>query len=295
MKKLLLALLFVLLPGVAQATTICASVPYSFVNGTTADATQVNSNFTAMLNCINTNAAHAGTNADITSLLALTAPPAGAGSLLFYGGTAGGTGNAITVAATTPSGFARTAGARVSFLASAADGSGGVTLNVSSTGAVALLKPSPGGLVAVATGDIGAAGVPIDAAYDGTEYIWLNGPAAIAGQVQYFNLSACPSGWSLANGSGGTVNVVGQFIRSLNTGSTGFDPNRTLASAQSNSVQPLTFSTNAQVAGPNPFWNPQGGGGTYYMLNPSTASITCANCGSETRPQNVALLTCQKN
>lgn len=43
----------VLFGNVAMATT-CGSYPYTFSNGTTADASQVNSNFTTVLNCANT-------------------------------------------------------------------------------------------------------------------------------------------------------------------------------------------------------------------------------------------------
>ena len=51
---------------------ICSSIPYTFSNGTTADATQVNANFSAFQSCVNTNAATAGANSNITSLTGLT-------------------------------------------------------------------------------------------------------------------------------------------------------------------------------------------------------------------------------
>lgn len=33
------------------------------------------------------------------------------------------------------------------------------------------------------------------------------------GAVMAFNLSACPTGWSIANGTGGTPDLRGEFIR----------------------------------------------------------------------------------
>lgn len=124
-------------------------------------------------------------------------------------------------------------------------------------------------------------------------------PGAPSGQVAYFNMSSCPNGWQAANGSGGTVNVVGQFIRSLNTGSTGFDPNRTLASAQSNSVQPLGIAlgaSNWRVGTFDTGLNPGSGsitaGGSHVLVD---GDFTVTGTGTETRPQNVALLACQKN
>ena len=46
----------ILFSGVAAAQT-CASYPYTFSNGTTADANQVNSNFSTIMNCANNNLA----------------------------------------------------------------------------------------------------------------------------------------------------------------------------------------------------------------------------------------------
>ena len=57
-----------------------------------------------------------------------------------------------------------------------------------------------------------------------------------------FNLSACPTGWIPADGTNGTIDLRGQFIRGLNTSTSGLDPNRTLASAQTS--QNLAHSHN---------------------------------------------------
>lgn len=46
------------------------------------------------------------------------------------------------------------------------------------------------------------------------------------GAVMAFNLSACPTGWSAADGSSGRPNLRGQFIRGWNPTATGLDANR---------------------------------------------------------------------
>ena len=71
MRKVLIAVLFWLWAAPAFAL-VCPSVPNIFSNGTVADANQVNANFTALLNCFNTNVASSGANTNITSLLGLS-------------------------------------------------------------------------------------------------------------------------------------------------------------------------------------------------------------------------------
>ena len=80
--RLKLALLLLLASPSAHAAAICPSLPYSFTNGSVADATQVNANFSAIQNCVNTGAANAGANTNITSLPTLaTINVTGIGSL----------------------------------------------------------------------------------------------------------------------------------------------------------------------------------------------------------------------
>ncbi len=50
-----------------------------------------------------------------------------------------------------------------------------------------------------------------------------------------FNLTACPSGWGMANGTNGTPDLRGEFVRGWDgTGALakGIDPGRTIASSQ---------------------------------------------------------------
>ncbi|MEJ1968702.1 MAG: hypothetical protein WDN03_08760 [Rhizomicrobium sp.] len=73
----------------------CLPNPNTFVNGTPADAGQVNANFDNLQACANMSLAHNGANSDITSLSGLTtplsAPQGGTGNTTGQpGGTAGG-------------------------------------------------------------------------------------------------------------------------------------------------------------------------------------------------------------
>lgn len=72
LKRLLLVALVLMGFAAPAAAQICSSIPFTFVNGTVINATQVNANFTGLLGCVNANGAHNGANTDITSLSALT-------------------------------------------------------------------------------------------------------------------------------------------------------------------------------------------------------------------------------
>ena len=75
MKRIILALAILVGGlGAASAAPICGSVPYTFINGTIADATQVNANFVGLLGCINSGAANSGVNTNITQLTGLSTP-----------------------------------------------------------------------------------------------------------------------------------------------------------------------------------------------------------------------------
>ena len=57
------------------------------------------------------------------------------------------------------------------------------------------------------------------------------GDGTSVGTISAFNLSSCPTGWTLANGSSGTPDLRGEFIRGLDSGR-GVDAGRTLGSWQ---------------------------------------------------------------
>lgn len=73
MRWLFALLVFVFMSGAATAAP-CAGFPYSFVNGTIAQAPQVNANFTTLQNCITQNSAASGANSDITQISGLVVP-----------------------------------------------------------------------------------------------------------------------------------------------------------------------------------------------------------------------------
>jgi hypothetical protein len=104
MKRVLVALFLVMLGSPAWANT-CPSYTYTLTNGTTADASQVMSNFNTIMNCAS----------------------------YFIGGTSGGTATAQTLTTVSPAVFSLSNGNRVTFLAGFST-TGATTLNVSSTG-----------------------------------------------------------------------------------------------------------------------------------------------------------------
>lgn len=60
------------------------------------------------------------------------------------------------------------------------------------------------------------------------------------GAVMAFNLTSCPTGWSAANGSGGTPDLRGEFIRGLDSGRN-VDTGRGLATSQSGTSFPSLY------------------------------------------------------
>jgi hypothetical protein len=109
--------------------------------------------------------------------------------------------------------------------------------------------------------------------------------------VMAFNLSACPVGWKLADGSAGTVDLRGNFIRGWSPGGSG-DPGRVLGSFQGDQLQDHQHNYN------NPGGSLSYQGGGFFAFNfsattPTSNPIT-GNHGTETRPVNRALLYCQK-
>lgn len=237
-----------------------------------------------------------------------------------YGGVSGGTANAQTISIPNVASLSQLRGVTISFTVGAGlTDTGPATLQVNSISAVNIDRMNSGALAALSGGEM-PAGKMMQAFFDGTEFVLLTNYATGTpiGQVAYFDQSTCPAGWIPANGSGGTANVTGQFIRALNTGATGIDPNRTLASIETQSVQALGWSGSASTSMSSVTgglyvgafvlsYQTSGSGaqgastnqGSSRTLQTSDFSLSTSVSGSvtgtgtETRPQNVALLACQ--
>lgn len=221
MKRLLAALLLCLLPSLAQAAS-CTSYPFTLQNNTTADATQVMSNFNTVRNCVINNAAGLGANTDITSLLGLTTPlsPAQGGSSVYIGGTSTGTANAQVVASATPTGFSLTSGYRITFTVGVGlTNTGATTLNVNSQGATTVQRVGHSGLEALTGGEM-VAGNIVEAIYNGTVFVLLSTDLSGVGQrvsiagAATTDLGTVPTHNASITGSGATITAFGSSAAS---------------------------------------------------------------------------------
>jgi len=199
MKKLL-PFFLTLWATFAQANVPC-TLPFNLQNATTADATQAMANYDAIITCL-TNAAAAGVNSDITSLLGLSTPlsSASGGTSSFIGGTSTGssTAQAVTV---TPSSFSLTAGYKVSLTVGFSN-SGALTLNVNSSGNLAVFRHTQLGASAFVGGEW-VAGQRVMVEYDGTQWQWVGVPPVNVGMVFDHAGGSCP---------GGTINANNQTV-----------------------------------------------------------------------------------
>lgn len=168
-------------------------------------------------------------------------------------------------------------------------------------------------IIMASTQTVGAACTNIGAiAQDGTgklltcvANIWTYAGDVTSGLYGFFNSSVCPSGWIAADGTNGTLDLRGEFVRGLDNGR-GVDPGRGIGTAQSSQnlahthtvTDPghsHTFAAGGGSSGPRYAYSLD----TWYQWNASTAAATTgisidASGGSESRPRNVALLGCMK-
>lgn len=123
------------------------------------------------------------------------------------------------------------------------------------------------------------------------------------GFVGYFWRNDCPSGWLEANGQTGTIDLRGEFIRSLDQGR-GVDPGRTIATWQKGSLytgEDFGNTVNSPVINSNPAQygldyanvNSYPGVAVSFVVATGSGYIPQSHVGM-TRPRNVALLTCIK-
>jgi len=140
--------------------------------------------------------------------------------------------------------------------------------------------------------------------------VW-KGAGETSGVYSFFNMPTCPSGWIAADGTNGTIDLRGTFVRGLDNGR-GLDPGRALASWQDSDNKAHNHSVNdpGHVHYSGGGWNggyaggsggrkpdnyPGNDGNGGYITSRSTTGITVSGGGgSESRPVNVALLGCMK-
>ncbi len=124
-------------------------------------------------------------------------------------------------------------------------------------------------------------------------YLADNAGGVPMGTVSAFNLVACPTGWTLANGLNGTPDLRGVFIRGLDLGR-GIDIGRSLGTFQDDE-----FESHDHFGGSTVLSWPKNEassfGPDYDPSDPDGVIVTESSTGgSETRPKNVALVYCMK-
>jgi hypothetical protein len=219
MKKLALALTaWLLAASVASAQVITGSVPNTFTNGTIIDATQMNADFTYIINQANANAAKNGVNSDITALTALATPltPGQSGSNIYYAGTSTGTANAQVVSLVVPANFTLAAGKTIRFIAGFSN-TGATTLAVNGLAATNVYTSTPYGPIALTGGEI-VTGTITEAYYDGTQYQLITHAQETGGYGPLTSIAAAAT-TDLGMVPGHNVNISGGPVTITSFGS----------------------------------------------------------------------------
>ncbi len=125
-----------------------------------------------------------------------------------------------------------------------------------------------------------------------------------AGSVMAFHLSSCPSGWALANGSGGTADMRGVVARGYDPGNAR-DPvgsSQSVGSYEGDTVQDHTHSSIAGggfLVGAGGALDVQVGIGVSSVpltgLQGLTGNMSSGSPGAETRVKSTILLYCEKS
>jgi hypothetical protein len=117
------------------------------------------------------------------------------------------------------------------------------------------------------------------------------GSSVPAGTVAAFNLTTCPSGWIPADGTSGTVDLRGYFIRGYGTNTDG-TVSGAFGVTQADAFKAHTHS----IASMRTYGLPSvGGSHNFYAKDSGTVTTSSVGDNTETRPKNVALLFCQKD
>ena len=131
--------------------------------------------------------------------------------------------------------------------------------------------------------------------------IWTGASGSPEGMLAHFYLDSCPDGWKVADGSQGTIDARGKFLRSLDIGG-GLDPGRTLGSTQGDAIRNITGGGIASGGYGNASgafyrssgFNPQDFNGSERHYTAKFDASRVVPTANENRPVNIALLTCQK-
>lgn len=133
--------------------------------------------------------------------------------------------------------------------------------------------------------------------------------AAPEGAIIAFHLTSCPDGWAPADGTNGTPDLRGLFIRGrddFGTGAAGNDPAgvRAIGSLQGDIFQGHTHDifynnvsgTTAAAGGSNHTFGPFGTANVDLTIGgpANDGSNGTPRTGNETRPKNVALMYCMR-
>jgi hypothetical protein len=189
---------------------VSCTLPFTLTNGTIADATQVMSNYNALVTCL-ANAAAAGANSDITSLSGLITPigPTAGGSNVFLATASVQTGGQISITSTTPSGWTNTKGYTVIFTATTTPTQNtAISVNAQTSGSALRQLSAPQGFAAVGAGDLRPL-TTYTAVFDGVSYIvnTVNNTAFLHIADQTVSGGANVSTLGLGPISGGTTTI----------------------------------------------------------------------------------------
>ena len=128
------------------------------------------------------------------------------------------------------------------------------------------------------------------------------------GTIMAFNLENCPEGWNSADGTEGTLDLRGAFVRGIGGELNGRDVARSLGDFQGDAIRNI-FGNIGRSSG-TAFYNPSPTGAFYrvggashdgdaglyyggYFIN-FDASRVVPTTTNDNRPKNVAVLYCQK-
>jgi len=156
-------------------------------------------------------------------------------------------------------------------------------------------------------GDINFTG---DLYRNGTKLSLSGGGSGIpSGAVMPFYLSSCPAGWKLADGTNGTPDLRGAFVRGMKGNENGRDETRSLGSYQEDATQKVTGSFEARSHRGRTSYNNNGafrdagkisnddgwdGWSDNTQRKVSFDNSRVVRTANEDRPKNVALLYCIK-